>query len=322
MYAITTLVQAPRRASRRAYAVALVVAVTIAVTPLMRWAPARAADDQPATRATDVVARPAEDEPFVARFSNGVEVEFVGLSMNPSRGQPWWRPDGWPLDETPYSKMRVNLAGARLAREICFRWRRLPDGPDHTLNWSTAPHYNAAGEGQPADDDGQRIAGMEAAAFAFDADLATCTVRFSASVAATPWKTVFRSDGRHHESSGSVAGGRPRSVAWAPAVANPGGLPGLSITVTHSAPGEEARLIAIDQSGAEHLASRSPGTGASNYFMRTYYFDHLKPGDVERFELQTQTREIETAEFANVSLQPNQLTKVTAQVIKEQKPQP
>jgi hypothetical protein len=49
---------------------------------------------------------------------------------------------------------------------------------------------------------------------------------------------------------------------------------------------------------------------------QTFAFDDLPLDAVDRFELQTQTREIETIEFVNVSLEPDKRTKVEMRKVK------
>jgi hypothetical protein len=239
-------------------------------------------------------------------------VELIGLSMNPSKDQPWWRPDGAPVAERPYVSARTRI-GSGLPREICWRWKNLPKDPDYTLSWNTVPGYEAAGDVGPVDADGKRIEGLWAAAVGLTENPETCTVRFSASVSATPWKTVFSEGGRNYASASSASGGKPRSVIWSPARKQEGEL---LITVSFKAPGESVRLVAVDQGEQEHAAVRAYGGGASDFMQQTFAFDDLPLDAVDRFELQTQTREIETIEFVNVSLEPEKRTKVETRKVK------
>jgi len=51
------------------------------------------------TGLVDVAAHPGG--PWIARLTNGVTVELLGVSENPSQDRPWWRPDGSPLPSDP-----------------------------------------------------------------------------------------------------------------------------------------------------------------------------------------------------------------------------
>jgi hypothetical protein len=314
MKCLTRLPGGDARSGRRALAVTVVAALVVMITPLVelapRWAHAEEANAKP--QAADVKAHAAGDDgAFVAKFSNGVEVELIGLSMNPSKDQPWWRPDGTPLAERPYADVRARM-GSGLPREICWRWKNLPDDPDYTISWNTVPGYCCAGGG-PVDAEGRRIDGLSAVAVGLSESPDACTVQFSTSVSATPWKTVFSEGGRNYASASSVAGGKPRSVIWSPARKQEGEL---LITVSFKAPGESVRLVAVDQGEQEHAAVRAYGGGASDFMQQTFAFDDLPLDAVDRFELQTQTREIETIEFVNVSLEPDKRTKVETRKVK------
>jgi hypothetical protein len=261
----------------------------------------------PSTNAT----RPATDEnEFVARFSNGVEVEFIGLSINPSKEQPWWRPDGAPLAERPYDNVRAHM-GSGLPRELCFRWKNLPKDPDYTLSWHTVPPYEGAGGG-PADAQGKTVKGLWASAIGMPGSLETCTVQFSASVSSTPWKTVFEDTGRHYASMASGIDGKQRGVIWSPARVEGDEV---LITVSYKAPGESVRMVAVYKGEKRHAAVRCYGNGAWDFMQQTFAFDKVSLKEIKKFELQTQMREIETVEFTNVSLHPDKITKVEKRIV-------
>jgi hypothetical protein len=264
------------------------------------------------TSSDDPPREAGEADKFVARFSNGVEVELVGLSKNPSKDQPWWRPDGSRLAERPYDNVRAHM-GSGLPRELCFRWKNLPKDPDYTLGWHTVPAYECAGGG-PADARGKPLKDIWASAIGLPGSPETCTVQFSASVSSTPWKTVFDDTGRHYSSAGSAVGGKNRGVIWSPAREEGDEL---LITVSFKAPGESVRLVAVDKDGKRHPAVRAYGGGAWDFMQHTFAFDKLPLGQIKKFELQTQTREIESVEFTNVSLHPDKLTKVETRIIQE-----
>lgn len=309
MKCLTRLPARGARAGRRALAGTIVAALVVMVAPLVELAPRRAnaegAGAKPQAAEAKTLAAAVADK-FIAKFSNGVEVELIGLSMNPSKDQPWWRPNGAPLAERPYASARAHM-GSGTPREICWRWKNLPKDPDYTLSWNTVPSYEGAGTIGPVDADGKPIKDLWAAAVALPGSPKTCTVQFSSSVSATPWKTVFSDDGQHYSSSGSVVDGKNRGVIWSPAREQG---KELLITVSFKAPGESVRLVAFDKSEQAHPASRVYGGGAWDFMQQTFAFDDLPLEEVGRYELQTQTREIETVEFVNVSLEPEKRTKV------------
>ena len=60
---------------------------------------------------------------FKATLSDGTVVELVGISYHPSKGQPWWRPDGGPLEKAPYenaTNIWPTLPAKRAAYEIAY----------------------------------------------------------------------------------------------------------------------------------------------------------------------------------------------------------
>ncbi len=298
----------PRR--RRLGAAAIAIAAVIMAMPLAVRQSASAADESSAAIASKEPAAGASNAKFVARFSNGVEVELIGLSMNPSKDKAWWWPDGSPLAERPYAKVMA-IMGSGLTREICWRWKNLPKDSDYTLDWNTVPAYGCAG-GCPVDANGKSMQDLSAVAVGLSAAPDACTVTFSTSVSATPWKTVFDDDGRHYSSSGSAVDGKPRGVAWSPAREEG---EALMITVSYRVGAESVRLVAVRKSGDRQPQSEVFGGGAWEFSQKTFKFDKLRVDDVDHFELQTQTREMETVEFVNVSLHPEKQTKVETRVV-------
>jgi hypothetical protein len=245
------------------------------------------------------------DEPYTAKFSNGVKVQFVGLSENPSKGKVWWAPDGTRLDEAPYDRVPA-IVGQQLAREICWRWSSLPDNPDVETRWHTQPPYNGAGGGRAFGTNGKEIEGLTAWAIGFADSRKTCTVRFSVSIHATPWLTAFANEGGNLSAMARTVGDDKQAAIFAEPRAEKGGT---SVTITHQIPGQAVRLLAVDRDGLTDVAT-STGTGALEFRQLTYHFANLTPERIQRYELQAQKREFESIEFRNVSLHPNIRTKV------------
>jgi hypothetical protein len=252
---------------------------------------------------------------YTHTFSNGAQIELIGLSRNPSRDEPWWRPDGSPLDERPYDDVRARM-GDSFAREVCFRWKNLPEDGDYTIHWMTEPHYSSAG-GTPYSADGERIENLSGSAFAFGQNLDTCTLRFTCSVENTPWKTKFRNAaGGGYASIGSFDG----SAIFGPINKEDGGT---SAVVSFQVPGGSVRLVGIDHQDEPHVADATTGAGTGNFNMMTYHFAGIAPDQFKRFELQTQQRRLEMVAFRNVSLHSGKLTNVEAvPIVEELRPSP
>jgi hypothetical protein len=250
----------------------------------------------------------ADQRPFTATFSNGVKVQLIGLSENPSRGNAWWAPDGTRLDKPPYAHVRAHIQArqGQLAREICWRWIDTPEDPNFETSWQVTPGAFASGGGRALDDQGKQVPDIAAWAVGLATSKDTCSVRFSASIGATPWTTDFTLDDARSASMSRNDGGQQRGVIFAEPRAERGGT---SITVSYLIPEKAVRLIAVDRDG---LIDEATSTGGSvfNFTQKTYRFANLPPDKIDRFELQSQKREFETVEFRNVSLNPNKPTKV------------
>ena len=93
-----------RRALTRVTLVAAVLVAACVVTPL---AALRLAGR--AVGSAEAAEKPAPA--LKATLPSGVEVELVGISYHPSKGRPWWRPDGSPLSEAPYDSLGVRAHG-------------------------------------------------------------------------------------------------------------------------------------------------------------------------------------------------------------------
>jgi hypothetical protein len=268
----------------------------------------QAAGGQPLKDAA-VTVRPQAGVPFTGIFSNGVKVQLVGLSENPSKGRSWWAPDGTQLHSAPYDHVPADMRAdeSQLAREICYRWINKPDDPDFETGWDVSPRKHGCGGGIAFDADGKKLDGFSAWAVAIPDAQDTFTLRFSVSIRATPWSTVFANEGRNLSAMSRVIDGVPHGVIF--------GEPhedkrGTSITVSHQIPGKAVRLLAVDNHGLPSLGTSTGGAGSLGFSQVTYRYADLTPDKIERFELQSQKRLFETIEFRNVSLHPNHRTEV------------
>jgi hypothetical protein len=280
----------------------------------------QAAGNQPSHNAA-VTAKPHHGEPFTATFSNGVKVQLVGLSENPSKRNVWWAPDGSRLDAAPYARVPAIMhpGEGRLAREICFRWINTPDDPDFETGWEIDPPQGGSGGGIAFDANGEQLKGLTAWAV-MPRSQDTCTLRFSVSIRATSWLTVFTNRGTNFSSMGGTIDGVLQGAIFGEPYAKDGGT---SITVSHQIPGKAVRLLAVDRDGLPDIAVSKGGAGVLGFSQSTYHLANLSLDRIQRFELQSQKREFETIEFRNVSLHPKLRTEVQiVRVPSEKKAQP
>jgi hypothetical protein len=268
-----------------------------------------------AARAQDAVgkevaagaAKPQAAEPFTATFSNGAKVEVIGLSENPSGGKVWWAPDGTRLDTAPYARVPAIARPSKdqLSREICFRWSNLPEDPDIEKDWQILPSSAGGGGGIAFDSQGREVEGLTAWAVTLKSQ-DCCALQFSVSVRATPWTTVFTSEGNFSAMSRTVDGVQ-QGVIFGKPYAEKGGT---SITVSHQFTGHDVRLLAVGTDGLPDVGTSTGGAGSLGFSQVTYHYAGLSPDKIQLYELQTQRREFETIEFRNVSLHPDKQTNV------------
>ncbi|MFH1743634.1 MAG: M56 family metallopeptidase, partial [bacterium] len=183
-------------------------------------------------------------------FSNGITAELIGVSYHPSKGQPWWKPDGSPLHETPYHEIggTIQESDDILIREFALRLGNihLEDLPTHSYStrWEIVPSGARVGGGPPDNAEGRQVHDIRATAAAIPKDHTVCTVRFG--IAAGPWETVVQSErGRGYSSSGRAAGG----VTFSEAYDTDGET---KITIADDILESNHRVVAIDKSGQTH----------------------------------------------------------------------
>jgi hypothetical protein len=296
-----------RRLSRRWAACAIMATLLLAAMPLVELSSRAIAEEKPS--AAQEAASKADEE-FVWRFSNGLEVELIGLTQNPSKGRAWWRPDGSSLKDVSLPQARYRSADGG-ARELAFRWRNVSDDPDQTRLWHSLPPYDGAGGGLSEKEPDGSI--LEVTGVNFNGGLKQTAITFTASVSATPWKKAFETDGRNAQSEGRMADGKMQSAAFTAAYEIKAGI---AITASYGIGDRSGRLVLIDKSGKESLPTRQNGVGSTHFTQTTFQFDGVTLADVERFELQTQTRTMEMVLFNNVSLQAGHATKVVIEPYK------
>jgi len=227
--------------------------------------------------------------PWTKRLANGVMVELLGVSFNPSKPGSWWRPDGSPLDVPPYEKQggRVHPSPAQQAREFAVRLRNLPEGSPSVL-WEFRPEGYGSSASGTAEKGGRVLADVAPIAVAFPSKQEACTVRFG--VAAGPWKAEASGRG------GEAQGGDQLAVIFGTARPVKGGT---AITVSHSPVDRALRLVVVDTDGKTRSAGRVQTGGAGKIVQIDAEFD-VPPDRVREFRLQG--RPYEWAEFPDVRL--------------------
>lgn len=270
----------PAAAVALATVTTLVVAVGISLAGNQKDADAASAKGSPDTRAEadpDGNRADAGDNAFRATFKGGGTVEVVGVSENPSKDHPWWRPDGTPLDETPPALGgggRVFTSGEEVAREVVVRLDDMPGDASYP-KLAFAPGGSSANGGN--DDAGHY--GM-AVALPRSAD----TFAVKVGVASGPWKTL--ADG----APGVVtATGTPETgVVFSRAYEAQGST---VVTVAHNVTDDETRLVAVDADGKEHPAGRTNGGSSNAVAQVTFEFADLPLARVKKLVLQTRPYE-------------------------------
>lgn len=209
--------------------------------------PARAT--KPATGSAAVPATPAHGPPSV-RLSNGVTVELVGIAECPSKGKQWWTPGGQALASPPYAQEpdRIALDGKEeperegVQRQFAFRLSG-PGSADASLT-CLFPYTRVWTPARVSDRADQRIWSVVGVFWRMS------EAEVHVSVAAGPWTTILTTDGRSFAKR-DLAGG----IAEFSEASESQGV--LTIHLTHTLPSRESRVVAVDDSGEEHIAEFS-----------------------------------------------------------------
>lgn len=268
--------------------------------------------------------------PWAVTMSDGVIVELVGVSRCPSKGEPWWQPDGSRLAEAPYAHVslhrppRSNLVAN--AFEFAIRLRNTPEAFPRTAS-GVMPSLKRSWAGT--------FSGKGAAARYINAVAAlvpqthdTCTV--SVKAPSGKWVTVASADGRKETAVDTPHGrvvfreARPREVHTFRVRSRRAGaerqrmpkatrtIQGIAIAVATDGPKAAHRIVAIDKRGKTQLG-RTPLVGTADDVPGVRgHFPTLDIDDVAEFRLLRCP--FNWIVFRNVALRPGQKTKV--QVIK------
>ena len=233
----------------------------------------------------------------VAELSGGVTVELLGVAEHPSKGQPWWRPDGSPLQDAPQSKVGANIhpdISQETAYEFAVRVSNLPEGAAVTMK--TEPEGSGWVNGSGLND-------LRWLATALPNDLEAC--QLLCGVAPGSWETVASTAGTSPSTQSTRLGGVMFSQASEQAT------DGVTITVTDDILDRQSRVVAVTQNGRIVEASQQRLGTAGKARQVTADFTDVALTEIAEFRFQT--RPWEWRRFNNVSLRPGRQADVRVQ---------
>jgi len=233
-----------------------------------------------------------------ATLRSGVSIELLGLTYIPAKGQPWWKPDGSPVDEPPFDRVgtdpsvdpnweqfnyyavAMRLKGKSAAKMGQVKWRfRRADG------YARTTYY-----------DKNVLAGW----VRFPKYVKTTTLRLG--IAGGDWQTLiaFEDYGSYRKGKDSIAVSKP----YGPYGPLGSGLreKGLYIRVVYNVTDRDVRIVAVDKNGKVHLSS-SGGSGGTRELRRTIVnFRDLTQDKLQEYRFEV--RGYEWVEFRNIALRP------------------
>ncbi len=229
------------------------------------------------------------------------KVELVAVSRHPSKGQPWWKPDG-----SPYTQYQFDNSGGSFHvndktmdhRELVFR---LPNKDSWLEIRKSQPAGAFGGGGAPTWH--KRPLYEYQTVFAAFPRTAT-RVDLTVAVAAGKWETIERRDATAGSgSTGSYAENKELNTSFSSPLETADG----KVVVTMSVKGlddHEFRVVAVDQQGRTHTSIRQEGATISGVVQLTPTFSDLPLKQIKEFLLQA--RPYRQVEFHNVALQPDE----------------
>lgn len=225
---------------------------------------------------------------FRASFSGGATIEVIAVSPHPSGPGTWWRPDGRPLagPAADPSDVRLDVPGAR-PFAILARVAGLPEGA--TLRW--LPDHDGDYWGVPPTLGGRPIPGAEMYVASFREGRDACDL--DVSLASGRWETLVA----HGGAGGFWTTRDGREFYFGKARPSQSGT---LIAVAHDLADRDARLVAVDLDGREHLPASSSAGGGRVRLIDVEF--PLPPGRIREYRFQS--RPFERAEIRAISLRP------------------
>ena len=314
MSALSRLPQSSWQTRRRWLAASMPLAAIVVCSPLWQLASQTAAADENGEDVESIQTING-DGAFVAKFSDGVEVELIGVSFNPSKDQLWWQPNGSVLQKGPYAESAPHMKNGPTSREFCWQWRGVDDNEIKT-SWDVAGVETFGwGPGRPVDDEGNELKHLTAYSVPMK-EAAVCDLAFTVDRPASKWShyDTFQagnvSSHIFHPPGFAVTGvtfDKPRQTDE-----------GAFVTVGYMFPeNREVRLKAIDHSGKTHLGKKEFAGGMSGFRQIAVTFPEVQAREIAKWIVETRRRANETRTYKNVSLHPGKLTKVEIEAGKD-----
>ncbi len=242
--------------------------------------------------------------PWIAKLPQG-EIELVAISRHPSKGQPWWQPDGSPYAGRFEYSGDDAVSGDPTREQMpvfVYQLRGVP--ADVQMNWRFEPPTGSGGTSVPRRD-GRSLKdeGYGLWWHAVPKSATTFTIRVG--IAAGPWQTLAY---RRQMETGAIAQGQSnfnftKHVSFFDPIEQTDGT--VIINVAYAPADVAARITAVDDKGIEHVGSRTGSLDQLGGPDRcAAAFKDLPLKQIKEFRFQA--RPYHWVEFRNAALQPQQ----------------
>jgi beta-lactamase regulating signal transducer with metallopeptidase domain len=228
-------------------------------------------------------------------LKNGVTVELIGVSYHPSRGTPWWRPDGSGPIDPPYDTTGAYCRPTRdfpVLRELAVRVSGVPKA-------GIGLSFPGGTQGHPFKD-GKQVPDLW---YLIRNERITDNISVSVGVAAGPWTRYAETDNngkRTVSEGGSLKWGTFMGVTFD--VAQQAGKDVVLPVMYKATEPVDVRFVAKDRTGNMHAGQYVAGMTLDGVHTDRIKFADVSLSDINTFEFQV--RRYEWVEFKNVSLKP------------------
>ena len=239
---------------------------------------------------------------FIGTLADGVTIELVGVSKNPTEGKEWWRPDGALLDEPPYHTRGDGVVIEDDAKYKAYQLvARVKGVNGEDIKWQVPGGSQSTYTGQPMDESGRRITDLRAMAVNQPRGKDSTLVRIG--VAAGEWEIVATHSSTKREMTYDIDNG---AISFGVPYEKDNTIY-LPVTHTKRTFREQAiRVFAVDYGDRDYTGSVS-GYGGNILSSQTCEFG-LPLEDIKEFQFKT--RPFQWITFQNVSLRRSAKTDV------------
>jgi hypothetical protein len=221
-----------------------------------------------------------EPAPYRIEYADGVIIEIVAVSVTPSRGKPFWSPDGRKLLQAPYelwaSSLPRNPRAPQTWYEVVARISGVREQPIYMLQ--RAENGLAIGYGTSPNDRGAQVKDLRV--FECGVPQGTEVLDFELAIAANAWETTHTFKGPGVYGSGpakaEVVETTPRDAGIAP-----NAWFRVNVVATESA----LRLIAVDDTGSVHVSKGAWWQGRDGHGVEAVFPD-VSRDKVKEYRLQ------------------------------------